>query len=226
MPSPSAVDVLVAQLERAVVAPSRVRRDVASEIAGDLREAVAARVGAGLSPADAEAAVAAEFGDPRAIAGELSVELLADRGRRFAPYAAIGAGALVAAWFVGMTSLASLPGFVVPAESGWMLSLSRALDAAAPLVAGAAIVGWAVIRRFGSLAALVAVAALQLAFSLTLVIGGIVMATVLPVPAGGEGMLVALMVATVVLGTGLAAAAASMLARWAAVRRALAPARG
>ncbi|MEV7529022.1 permease prefix domain 1-containing protein [Agrococcus sediminis] len=223
MPSPDPVADLVGRLERAVVASGRRRREVAREIEGDLREAVAARVEAGAPEPLAASAVVAEFGDPRAIAAELSTELLADRGRRFAPRAALAAATLLVVWFVGMTALAAVPGFRVPIEDGWMLQVSRALDAAGPIVAGAAAAGWLAIRRSGSLAALVAVAGLQLAFAVALVAGAVAMAATIAVPAAGAGILAALLVTTLVLGSSLAVAAAALLVRWGAVR--LAPRR-
>ncbi|MDR7234129.1 permease prefix domain 1-containing protein [Agrococcus sp. BE272] len=223
MPSPDPVADLVGRLERAVVASGRRRREVAREIEGDLREAVAARVEAGAPEPLAASAVVAEFGDPRAIAVELSTELLADRGRRFAPRAALAAATLLVVWFVGMTALAAVPGFRVPVEDGWMLQVSRALDAAGPIVAAAAAAGWLAIRRSGSLAALVAVAGLQLAFAVALVAGAVAMAATIAVPAAGAGILAALLVTTLVLGSALAVAAAALLVRWGAVR--LAPRR-
>lgn len=223
MPSPDPVADLVGRLERAVVASGRRRREVAREIEGDLREAVAARVEAGAPEPLAASAVVAEFGDPRAIAAELSTELLADRGRRFAPRAALAAATLLVVWFVGMTALAAVPGFRVPVEDGWMLQVSRALDAAGPIVAAAAAAGWLAIRRSGSLAALVAVAGLQLAFAVALVAGAVAMAATIAVPAAGAGILAALLVTTLVLGSSLAVAAAALLVRWGAVR--LAPRR-
>ncbi|MFP5251967.1 MAG: permease prefix domain 1-containing protein [Actinomycetes bacterium] len=223
MPSPDPVADLVGRLERAVVASGRRRREVAREIEGDLREAVAARVEAGAPEPLAASAVVAEFGDPHAIAAELSTELLADRGRRFAPRAALAAATLLVVWFVGMTALAAVPGFRVPVEDGWMLQVSRALDAAGPIVAAAAAAGWLAIRRSGSLAALVAVAGLQLAFAVALVAGAVAMAATIAVPAAGAGILAALLVTTLVLGSALAVAAAALLVRWGAVR--LAPRR-
>ncbi|RWR20013.1 hypothetical protein D8Y24_10190, partial [Agrococcus lahaulensis] len=171
----------------------------------------------------AASAVVAEFGDPHAIAAELSTELLADRGRRFAPRAALAAATLLVVWFVGMTALAAVPGFRVPVEDGWMLQVSRALDAAGPIVAAAAAAGWLAIRRSGSLAALLAVAGLQLAFAVALVAGAVAMAATIAVPAAGAGILAALLVTTLVLGSALAVAAAALLVRWGAVR--LAPRR-
>lgn len=223
MPSPDPVADLVGRLERAVVASGRRRRELAREIEGDLREAVAARVDAGAPEPLAASAVVAEFGDPHAIAAELSTELLADRGRRFAPRAALAAATLLVVWFVGMTALAAVPGFRVPVEDGWMLQVSRALDAAGPIVAAAAAAGWLAIRRSGSLAALVAVAGLQLAFAVALVAGAVAMAATIAVPAAGAGILAALLVTTLVLGSSLAVAAAALLVRWGAVR--LAPRR-
>lgn len=223
MPSPDPVADLVGRLERAVVASGRRRRELAHEIEGDLREAVAARVEAGAPEPLAASAVVAEFGDPHAIAAELSTELLADRGRRFAPRAALAAATLLVVWFVGMTALAAVPGFRVPVEDGWMLQVSRALDAAGPIVAAAAAAGWLAIRRSGSLAALVAVAGLQLAFAVALVAGAVAMAATIAVPAAGAGILAALLVTTLVLGSSLAVAAAALLVRWGAVR--LAPRR-
>lgn len=223
MPSPDPVADLVGRLERAVVASGRRRRELAREIEGDLREAVAARVEAGAPEPLAASAVVAEFGDPRAIAAELSTELLADRGRRFAPRAALAAATLLVVWFVGMTALAAVPGFRVPVEDGWMLQVSRALDAAGPIVAAAAAAGWLAIRRSGSLAALVAVAGLQLAFAVALVAGAVAMAATIAVPAAGAGILAALLATTLVLGSSLAVAAAALLVRWGAVR--LAPRR-
>ncbi|KAA6432850.1 hypothetical protein FQ330_07695 [Agrococcus sediminis] len=223
MPSPDPVADLVGRLERAVVASGRRRRELAREIEGDLREAVAARVDAGAPEPLAATAVVAEFGDPRAIAAELSTELLADRGRRFAPRAALAAATLLVVWFVGMTALAAVPGFRVPVEDGWMLQVSRALDAAGPIVAAAAAAGWLAIRRSGSLTALVAVAGLQLAFAVALVAGAVAMAATIAVPAAGAGILAALLVTTLVLGSALAVAAAALLVRWGAVR--LAPRR-
>lgn len=209
---------LVGQVERAVVAPRRQRAELAREVEGDLREAVAARVDAGQAEPAAAAAVVAEFGEPAAIARELSLALLADHGRRFAPRAAIAGAALVAAWFGGMTALTAVPGFAVPAEAGWMLQVSRGLDVAGPLVAAAAVALWLALRRTGSLAPLVAVAGLQLAFAVALVGGAVAMAGALPVPADGTPLLAGLVATTVLVGSSLAAAAAGLLARWAAVR--------
>ena len=96
MPSPDPVALLVGRLERAVVAAGRHRRELAREVEGDLREDVAARVRAGVPERDAAEAVVAEFGDPRELAVELSLELLADRGKRFAWFAALGAAVLIA----------------------------------------------------------------------------------------------------------------------------------
>ncbi|WAC65381.1 permease prefix domain 1-containing protein [Agrococcus sp. SL85] len=161
MPAADPVTDLVARLERGVVASRRRRRDAIAEVEGDLREAVAARVARGQAGPEAARAVVAEFGDPAAIAAELSRELLADLGRRYSPASAAGAGLLVVAWIAGMTTLAGMPGFRVPTDVAWMLPLSRALDVLAPVVVVAAAVGWLAIRRAGSIAALVAVAALQ-----------------------------------------------------------------
>ncbi|MCR8671330.1 hypothetical protein, partial [Agrococcus sp. HG114] len=122
-----------------------------------------------------------------------------------------------------MTALTAVPGFAVPAEAGWMLQVSRALDVSGPLVAAAAVALWLAIRRTGSLAPLVAVAGLQLAFAVALVAGAIAMAGGLPVPPEGAALLGGLVVVTVLVGSALAAAAVSLLARWAAVR--LAPRR-
>ncbi|QUW18691.1 permease prefix domain 1-containing protein [Agrococcus sp. Marseille-Q4369] len=224
--APAAADpvgALVDRLERAVVASPRRRAEIAREVEGDLREAVADRVAAGAPEPVAAAEAVAEFGDPRAIAAELSRELLAAHGRRFAPLAALGAVVLLAAWFAGMTSLSAVPGFGVPVEAGWMLQVSRALDVAGPFVAAAALAGWVALRRAGSLAALVAVAALQLVFAVALVAGAIAMVAAVAVPPSGTGMLVALVALTLLVGSALAAAAAAVLVRWGAVR--LAPRR-
>lgn len=214
---------LVDRLERAVVASPRRRAEIVREVEGDLREAVAARVAGGSAAPVAAAAVVAEFGDPRAIAAELSRELLAGHGRRFAPLAALGAVVLLVAWFAGMTSLAAVPGFGVPVEAGWMLQVSRALDVAGPFVAAAALAGWFALRRADSLAALVAVAGLQLGFAVALVAGAIAMVAAVAVPPAGIGVLVALVAVTLLVGSALAAAAAALLVRWGAVR--LAPRR-
>ena len=219
------VDRLLARLGQELRATGRARRDVLREVEGDLREAVAARVARGASEADAAEAVVAEFGDAGAVAADLSRELLADLGRRYAPASAVAAGVLIAAWVVGMTTLASLPGFRVPLEVGWMLPLSRALDVVAPMVAVAAVAGWLAIRRSGSLSALVAVAGLQLALAGVLVAGAVIMAATLPAPAGGAGILAALVALTVLLGGAMAAGAAALLVRFGAVRLAPRPAR-
>ena len=218
MPSPDPITDLVGRLERAGVATGRHRREVAREIEGDLREAVAARVERGEAERTAAQAVIAEFGDPRELAAELSIELLAERGRRFASLAAVGAVTLLIAWFLGMTTLVALPGFRVPADGAWMLQVSRALDVAGPLVVGIAVVGWAAIRRWGSLTAVATVAALQLAFAAALVAGAIAMVGAVTVPAAGMAALVALIGVTLLLGCGLVAASTSVLLRWGAVR--------
>ncbi|WP_306232197.1 permease prefix domain 1-containing protein [Agrococcus beijingensis] len=214
---------LLGRLERGVVASRRERSELLREIEGDLREAVAARVGAGAPEATAASAVVAEFGDARQVATELSVELLAERGRRFAPVAAIAAVGLLLAWFVGMTTLAAVPGFSVPIAAAWMLPVSRALDVTGWIGAGAAVAGWLAIRRTGSLAALVAVAALQLAFASALVLGAVALVGMVAVPADGQATLIALVTLTVLVGGAMAAAAAMLLVRWGAVR--LAPRR-
>ncbi|SFS14649.1 hypothetical protein SAMN04487783_1883 [Agrococcus baldri] len=218
MPSPDPVALLVGRLERAVVATGRHRRELAREIEGDLREDVAARVRAGVPERDAAEAVVAEFGDPGELAVELSLELLADRGKRFASFAALGAVTLLVAWFAAMTTLVGMPGFRVPVEGGWMLQVSRGLDVAGPLVVGAAVVGWLAIRRSGSLAAIVAVALLQLGYALALVVGAVAMVGAVTVPAAGTAVLAALVAVTLLLGTGLIASAAGVLLRWGAVR--------
>ena len=218
MPSPDPITDLDGRLERAVVAAGRHRRERAREIEGDLREAVAARVERGEAERTAAQAVIAEFGDPRELAAELSIELLAERGRRFASLAAVGAVTLLIAWFLGMTTLVALPGFRVPADGAWMLQVSRALDVAGPLVVGIAVVGWAAIRRWGSLTAVATVAALQLAFAAALVAGAIAMVGAVTVPAAGMAALVALIGVTLLLGCGLVAASTSVLLRWGAVR--------
>lgn len=218
MPAADPVTDLVARLERGVVASRRRRRETVAEVEGDLREAVAARVERGEAGPEAARAVVAEFGDPSAIAAELSHELLADLGRRYSPASAAGAGLLVVAWIAGMTTLAGMPGFRVPTDVAWMLPLSRALDVLAPVVVVAAAVGWLAIRRAGSIAALVAVAALQLALAAVLVAGAVAMAVSLPVPAGGEGVLAALVLLTVLVGSAIAAGAAALLLRSAGVR--------
>jgi len=217
-PDADPIGELVARLERAVVASGRRRRELAREIEGDLREAVTARIDGGQPEAQAAAAVVAEFGDPRELAAELSIELLAERGRRFSSLAAAGAVTLLVAWFLGMTTLVGIPGFRVPADGAWMLQVSRALDVAGPLVVGTAVAGWAAIRRWGSLAAVATVAALQLGFAVALVAGAVAMVGAVTVPAAGTGVLAALVGVTVLLGSGLAAASASVLLRWGAVR--------
>jgi hypothetical protein len=214
---------LLGRLERGVVGSRRERGELVREIEGDLREAVAARIAAGSAERAAARAVVAEFGDARQVAAELSIELLADRGRRFAPVAALTAAGLIVAWFLGMTTLAAVPGFRVPITAGWMLPVSQALDVTGWIGASAAVAGWLTIRRTGSLPALVAVAALQLAFALALVLGAIALAAQVFVPAEGQAALVALVALTVVVGGALAAASAALLARWWAVR--LAPRR-
>lgn len=218
MPSSATITDLVDQIQRSVVARTAQRTMLAREIEGDLREAVAARVVAGQDEREATAAVVAEFGEPRAIAAELSIELLAARGRRFAAFAGVGVAVLLAAWFVGMTTLVGVPGFRLSADDGWMLQVSKALDVAGPLVVAVAIAGWLVIRRFGSLAALAALAALQLVFALTLVVGAIAMVGALTVPAAGTSVLVALVGVTLLLGSGLVASSVAVLLRWGAVR--------
>ncbi|GEK80118.1 permease prefix domain 1-containing protein [Agrococcus baldri] len=209
---------LVGRLSRALITTGRRRRELVREIEGDLRDDAAARVAAGLPPREAAVAVVAEFGDARALAAELSAELLASRGMRFASLAAAAAVALLAAWFAGMTALVGL-GFRVPADDGWMLQLSRALDVAGPFVVAVAIAGWLAIRRWGSLTAVATVAVLQLGYAGALVAGAIAMATAAPVPAAGAGVLAALVVVTLLLGSGLVAASAGVLLRWGAVRR-------
>jgi hypothetical protein len=208
---------LVGRFERAVVASGRVRRELGREIEGDLREDVAARVAVGADEHEAAMAVAAGFGDVRALAGEMSVELLAARGKRFASLAALGLVVLLLAWFGVMTTLVGL-GFRVHADDGWMLQVSRALDVAGPLVVAAALVGWVAIRRSGSLTAIAAVAALQLGFAGALVGGAIAMAGAVMVPAGGADLLVALIALTLLLGSALVVSSAGVLVRWGAVR--------
>ncbi|WP_413318959.1 permease prefix domain 1-containing protein [Agrococcus sp. 1P02AA] len=219
MPTTDPIADLVAGLAHATVAGRRGRAATAREIEGDLREAVAARISAGESAGDAAAAVVAEFGDPRAIAAELSTELLAERGLRYTAGSVVGALVLLAAWFGAMSWLVTVPGFHVPAEHGWMLRVSRSLDLAGPLVIAAAVAGWLTIRRSGSLAAAAAVAALQLGFAVALVAGAVLMASSLVVPAAAAGVLGALVATTVVLGTGLASASVGLLVRWRLVRR-------
>ncbi|MGM1029339.1 MAG: permease prefix domain 1-containing protein [Actinomycetota bacterium] len=220
MPASDPVTELVSLLERAVVAPGRQRRDLAREIEGDLREAVAARTAAGAREPDAASAVVAEFGDPASIGAELSRELLTDVGRRYSPVSAGLVGVLIVAWVVGMTIIAGLPGFRVPIEAAWMLPVSRALDVVAPMVAIAAAVGAVAIRRAGSMAALVAVASMQLALALVLVGGAIALAVALPVPPAGAAVAVSLVTATVVVGTPVGIGAGALLVRFAAVRAA------
>ncbi|MCH1882448.1 permease prefix domain 1-containing protein [Agrococcus sp. ARC_14] len=217
MPAPDPITDLVGRLERAVVATGRRRRELAREIEGDLREDLAARIQAGAPAHAAAASVVAEFGDPRALAAELSIELLAARGRRYAVRTAAAAVTLVAAWVIGMTTLVGL-GFRVRAEDEWMLQVSHALDVAGPLVVGAAVLGWIAIRRWGSLAALATVAALQLGFAVVLVAGALAMAVAGAVPAAGTAVLVVLVTLTVLLGTGLAASSAGVLLGWGAIR--------
>ncbi|WP_347756475.1 hypothetical protein [Agrococcus sp. ProA11] len=219
MPAPDPIADLVGRLDRTVIASARRRREVVAEIEGDLREAVDARTTAGQPAPAAAAAVAAEFGDARDVAAALSFELLAARGRRFTSLTAVGVVALLIAWYVGMTTIVGLPGFRVPAESGWMLQVSTALDVAGPLLVGTAVAAWFAIRRWGSPAALAAVAVLQLGFALVLVLGAIAMAAMLAVPAAGTAALVALVAFTIVLGAALAASSASVLRLWAAVSR-------
>lgn len=208
---------LVGRFERAVVATGRARRELACEIEGDLREDAAARVAAGATQREAADAVVAAFGDVRALAAAMSVELLAARGKRFASLTALGSVVLLLAWFSGMTTLVDL-GFRLPAEDGWMLPVSRSLDLAGPLVVGAAIAGWIAIGRSGSLAAIVAVAVLQLAFATVLVTGAIAMAGAVTVPPPGTAVLTALIAVTVLLGSCLVAASVGVLLRWGAVR--------
>lgn len=219
MPAHDPVADLIGRLDRSVVAGARHRRELVAEIEGDLREAVAARITAGQPEPAAAAAVAAEFGDPRTVAAALSFELLAARGRRFTTLTALGVVALLIAWYVGMTTIVGLPGFHLPAESGWMLQVSHALDVAGPLLVGTAVAAWFAIRRWGSPAAIAAVAVLQLGFALVLVAGALAMAGTLAVPAAGMAALVALVTFTVVLGVALTASSASVLLRWAAVSR-------
>lgn len=208
---------LVGRFEGAVVASARTRRELAREIEGDLREEAAARVAAGATEREAAMAVVAGFGDVRALASELSVELLAARGTRFASLTALGSVVLLLAWFSGMTTLVGL-GFRVPADDAWMLQVSRALDVAGPLVVAVGLAGWIAIRRSGSLAAIATVAALQLGFAGVLVGGAIAMAGGATAPAAGAGLLAALIVLTVVLGSALVAASAGVLVRWGAIR--------
>lgn len=224
MPALDPIAALIARLEAAIVAPRRRRRELAREIEGDLREAVAARIAAGQPPRAAATAVAAEFGEPRAIAGELSTELLAHRGRRVASLGAIAIVTLLLAWTLGMTLLVGM-GLRVPAEDEWMLRVSRSLDGAGPLVAGAAIAGAVVIRRSGSRVAIAAVAALQLCFAAALVAGAVAMVGAVAVPAAGVGALAALVALTLLLGSGLGASSAAVLLRCGIVRREPRPAR-
>ncbi|WP_405217746.1 permease prefix domain 1-containing protein [Agrococcus sp. Ld7] len=219
MPAHDPVTELIGRLDRSVVGSARRRREVVAEIEGDLREAVAGRTAAGQPASAAAAAVAAEFGDPRNVAAALSLELLAARGRRFTTLTAIGVVALLIAWYVGMTTIVGLPGFRLPAESGWMLQVSTALDVAGPLLVGTAVVAWFAIRRWGSPAALAAVAVLQLGFTLVLVAGAVAMAATLAVPAAGMTALVVLVAFTVVLGAAMTASSTSVLLRWVAVSR-------
>lgn len=209
---------LVGRLERAVVGSGRRRREVAREIEGDLREAVAVRTRAGVPEPVAASAVVAEFGDPERIAAELSRELLAHDGRRFSPASAGLVGVLIVAWVVGMTLITDLPGFRVPTDVAWMLPVSRALDVVAPLVAVTAAVGAIAIRRAGSMPALVAVASLQLALAVSLGVGAIALAVGLPVPPAGAPIAASLVVLTIVVSTAVGAGAGAILLRCSAVR--------
>lgn len=227
MPAPDPVADLLGRLERAIVAPGGARRALLCEIEGDLREAVAARADAGVPAHAAATAVVAEFGEPERIAAELSRELLTDLGRRYSPASAALVAVLIVAWIVGMTTIAQLPGFRVPAEVAWMLPVSSALDVVAPIVAITAAVGAIAIRRAGSMPALVAVASMQLALAITLVGGAIALAVALPVPPAGTPIAIALVALTVGIGTAVGAGAGALLLRFAAVRLATpAPARG
>jgi hypothetical protein len=222
MPSPDPVADLVGSLDRAIVASRRRRRELVREIEGDLREAVAARVEAGVPEPIAASAVVAEFGEPAPIGAELSRELLADLGRRYSPASAGLVAVLVVAWIAGMTMIARLPGFTVPLDAAWMLPVSRALDVVAPLDAVAAVLGAIAIRRAGSMPALVAVASLQLALAAALVGGAIALAVSLPVPPAGAAVAAALVALTIVLGTAVGAGAGALLVRFAAVHSSVA----
>lgn len=219
MPAPDPIAELVGRLELTIVAPRRQREALAREVEGDLREDLAARVADGQAPRAAAAAIVAEFGEVRAIARELSAELLAAGGKRLAALGAVGVATLLLAWIGGMTTLVDL-GLRVPPEGGWMLQVSRSLDLAGPLVAGVAIVGAVAIRRSGAGAAIATVAALQLGFASVLVAGTIAMLGTVAVPAAGAGVLAGLVGLTLLLGSALAAASAAMLVRCGAVRRA------
>ena len=119
MPAADPIADLVGSLERAVVASGRRRRDVVREIEGDLREAVAARIAAGVPERSAASAVVAEFGDPAPIAAELSRELLADVGRRYSPASA----GIVAVLFQNRQYPGDILGSVI-LECGWNHQLS------------------------------------------------------------------------------------------------------
>ncbi|GAA1668577.1 hypothetical protein GCM10009830_12980 [Glycomyces endophyticus] len=64
--------------------PRRLREDMLAEIGDGFEDAVAERIGAGLTPQEAARDAAAEFGEPRIVAAEVQRELAAAQARRTA----------------------------------------------------------------------------------------------------------------------------------------------
>jgi hypothetical protein len=104
---PPGADRYLAELASSLTGPRRARARLLEELAGHLDDAIAAKVGLGLEPDEAEAEALAQIGDARTIADQWRARTDRARRRERTRLALAAALAAVAASVLGITSAAS-----------------------------------------------------------------------------------------------------------------------
>ncbi|MFI6813714.1 permease prefix domain 1-containing protein [Nonomuraea sp. NPDC050328] len=135
------IDDYVAELERALVGPARVKRDLVVEARDGLCDAAEALEAGGLARAEAERLAVEEFGPVGEIAPGFQEELVACAGRRQAWLLFLGVPATALCWTL-VWQVFPYPVAEWTERPEWFVPVARALDIlqlAAGMVAGVTI---------------------------------------------------------------------------------------
>ena len=127
-----AVDAWLRELDEQLVVWGARRRELLIELEDGLRCAAADHRGRGLAPREAEAAAAAEFGDPVVLARDLAPELAASLSRTIALRLAGSGPVLGAVWLLALATSAPTVG-----QASLPVRLAVVVLAAAPLLPAA-----------------------------------------------------------------------------------------
>ena len=171
----SAIDRYVTALDRRLVGPGRLKRDVLTEARDSLIDAAAAYEDAGIDPADAQRRAVDDFGSVARIAPAYQAEVAATYGQRLAGLVTV---LLVIGALLGDRMWQGAPWIGVEPPEGYVLA-ARALNWAGYLGLATAAIGFLVLRwraRWGASSEVVRAVGYATAAALgtVLVLGGAV----------------------------------------------------